>query len=118
MLPDIRFAIGAVLAGALLIVTAFGLAATVRIAHHKATGPLDGARMLAYADVADSGRRPDALRRLEELRGDAPASDALLERLAAIAPEPVNRIENRSAAAPEPPPAPAQIVLPTPIALP
>ena len=38
MLPDIRFAIGAVLASALLIVSAFGMAATVRVAHHRAVG--------------------------------------------------------------------------------
>jgi hypothetical protein len=50
MLPDIRFAIGAVLAGALLIVTAFGLAATVRMAHHQSAAPLDGARPFVYAE--------------------------------------------------------------------
>jgi len=50
MLPDIRFAIGAVLAGALLIVTALGLAAAVRIAHHQSATPLDGARPFAYAE--------------------------------------------------------------------
>ena len=55
MLPDIRFAIGAVLASALLIVTAFGLAATVRIAHHKTGGPLDAPRILALADLMDRG---------------------------------------------------------------
>jgi len=54
MLPDIRFAIGAVLAGALLIVTAFGLAAAVRIAHHKSAAPLEGSRLLAYAEPADA----------------------------------------------------------------
>src|SRR5215510_714452 len=50
MLPELRFAIGAVLAGALLIVTAFGLAAAVRIAHHQSAAPLDGARPFAYAE--------------------------------------------------------------------
>jgi hypothetical protein len=84
MLPDIRFAIGAVLASALLIVTAFGLAATVRVAHHKTGGPLEAPRILAYADPIDWGPRPDALRRLDDFR----INDPLLERLAAIPVDP------------------------------
>jgi hypothetical protein len=92
MLPDLRFAIGAVLASALLIVTAFGLAATVRIAHHRTEGPLEAPRILAYSDPMDWGPRPDALRRLDDLR----VNDALLERLAAI---PADRTPT---AAPEP----------------
>src|SRR5262249_4565494 len=84
MLPDIRFAIGAVLASALLIITAFGLAATVRIAHHKTGGPFEAPRVLAYADPMDWGPRPDALHRLDELR----INDALLDRLAAITVDP------------------------------
>jgi len=84
MLPDIRFAIGAVLAGALLIVTAFGLAATVRVAHHQTVSPFETSRMLAYADPIDWGARPDVLRRLGDPRGN----DSLLERLAAIPPDP------------------------------
>jgi hypothetical protein len=54
MLPDLRFAIGAVLAGAVLIVTAFGLAATVRIAHHRSAGPLEGSRPISFAELADA----------------------------------------------------------------
>jgi len=53
MLPDLRFAIGAVLASALLIVAAFGLAATVRVAHHQATD--DPWRTLAFTDPNDFG---------------------------------------------------------------
>jgi hypothetical protein len=55
MLPDLRFAAGAVLAGLLLIVTAFGLAATVRVAHHTAAGQGDNLRRLANADPFDFG---------------------------------------------------------------
>ena len=87
MLPDIRIAIGAILAGALLIVAAFGLAATVRMAQHRAALPLETS--LAYADPAESGRRPDAMRRLEELRGDAPVDDILFERLTASPAAPI-----------------------------
>src|ERR1043166_7787296 len=41
MLPDIRFVVGAVLASAVMIVTAFGLAATVRVAQHARLAPPD-----------------------------------------------------------------------------
>src|SRR5262245_28402772 len=59
MLPDIRFAIGAVLAScAVLIATAFGLAVAVRVAHHKAAGLLEASRVLAYTDAGDWPRRP------------------------------------------------------------
>jgi len=81
MLPNIRFAIGAVLASAVFIVTAFALAATVRMSQYRAAPPpLETA--LAYSDPAEWDRRPDALRRLEELRGDA-GREVLLDRLAA-----------------------------------
>jgi len=59
MLPDLRFAIGAVLASALLIVAAFGLAATVRVAHHRAATPDDPWRTLAFTDPADIGLLAD-----------------------------------------------------------
>jgi DamX protein len=48
MIPDLRFVIGAVLATALLGVTAFGLGAAVHIAHQSKVGPLEASRMLAY----------------------------------------------------------------------
>jgi hypothetical protein len=59
MLPDLRFAIGAVLASALLIVAAFGLAATVRIAQHQAATPDDPWRTLAFTDPNDMGLLAD-----------------------------------------------------------
>jgi len=103
MLPDIRFAFGAMLAGAVLIVTAFGFAATVRMAQYRAAPPLESA--LAYSDPAESERRPDALRRVEELRGDAPGRDILLERLA-VTPAPpimIGRVESSGQAEREEP---------------
>jgi hypothetical protein len=60
MLPDPRFAIGAVLASALLIVAAFGLAATIRVAHHRTAMPDDPSRMVA--DPADWGLHADRSR--------------------------------------------------------
>jgi hypothetical protein len=62
MLPDLRFAIGAVLASALLIVAAFGLAATVRVAHHRAATPDDPWRTLAFTDPHDMGLLADRSR--------------------------------------------------------
>src|SRR3954466_2047212 len=53
MLPDLRVAVAAVLSGLVLIVTAFGLAATVRIAHHAKVGPIELPRTLAYAEPDD-----------------------------------------------------------------
>src|SRR5262245_18943623 len=55
MLPNLRFAIGAVLASALLIIAAFGLAATVRVAHHQSAAPDDPWRTLAFTDPNDFG---------------------------------------------------------------
>src|SRR5436190_21668109 len=53
MLPNLRVVVAAVFASLLLILTAFGLAATVRIAQHAKVGPIEPARMLAYAETDD-----------------------------------------------------------------
>src|ERR1700704_1236491 len=53
MLPDLRVGVAAVLTGLLLIVTAFGLAATVRLAQHAKIVPIEGPRALAYAEPDD-----------------------------------------------------------------
>jgi hypothetical protein len=50
MLPDLRFAVGAVLAAALLVVTALGVAATLRLAQQAKLGPIEPSHGLAYAD--------------------------------------------------------------------
>ena len=41
MLPDFRFALGALLAIALIAVAGFGLVTSVRLAHEARIGPLD-----------------------------------------------------------------------------
>jgi hypothetical protein len=84
MLPDIRFAIGAVLLSTLLIMSALGLAATVRIAHHRAVGPLEASRVLAYSDPADWGSGSGLSRRIGNAGSDAAGGDTLLDRIAAI----------------------------------
>jgi hypothetical protein len=61
-MPDFRFAIGAVLACALLIVAVFGLAATVQMAHHRSVTPDDPWRTLAYPDPTDWGLLADRSR--------------------------------------------------------
>jgi hypothetical protein len=52
-MPDLRFAIGAVLAIALLIVAVFGLAATVQVAHYRSATADDPWRTLAFPDPTD-----------------------------------------------------------------
>src|SRR5436853_5435845 len=61
-MPDLRFAIGAVLACALLIVAVFGLAATVQVAHHRSATPDDPWRTLAFPDPTDWGLLADRSR--------------------------------------------------------
>ena len=57
-MPDLRFAIGAVLAIALLIVAVFGLAATVRVAHHRKTiGHLGSINSLPTANPSPERQR-------------------------------------------------------------
>ncbi len=89
MLPDLRFAVSAVLASTLLIVTAFGLAATVRVAQQRATSPDDTLRMLVYADPVDWGRFFVEQRPIAAVRADAPAVDgAVRERAVVVTPDP------------------------------
>ena len=61
-MPGLRFAIGAVLAIALLIVAVFGLAATVQMAHYRSAAPDDPWRTLAYPDPTDWGLLADRSR--------------------------------------------------------
>src|SRR5262250_3282281 len=77
MLPDLRFAIGAVLASALLIVAAFGLAATVRVAHHQSVTVDDPWRTLSFDDPTDwgllaEGSRPTTARPTTAIRTELP----------------------------------------------
>jgi hypothetical protein len=53
MLPDLRVGVAAVLTGLTLIIAAFGLAATVRLAQHAKIVPIEGPRALAYAEPDD-----------------------------------------------------------------
>ena len=82
MLPDLRFVVGAGLALALLVVTAFGVAATLRFAHRAKVGPLEASRSLAYAGW-NQFQNPSATRRfdkIENIVGPA-ASDSVLPSL-------------------------------------
>jgi len=71
-MPDLRFAIGAVLACALLIVAVFGLAATVQMAHHRSATPDDPWRTLAYPDPTDWGLLADRSRPATLANGEIP----------------------------------------------
>src|SRR5262249_23814914 len=76
MLPNLRVAIAAVVTGIILIVTAFGLAATVRIAQHarigpiEKFGPIERPRTLAYADPGDWEPGPHPTRVVPPLSSD------------------------------------------------
>src|SRR5215471_11216488 len=72
MLPDLRFAIGAVLASALLIVAAFGLAATVRVAHHQSVTADDPWRTLSFNDPTDWGLLAERSRTTTAIRTELP----------------------------------------------
>jgi hypothetical protein len=90
MLPSLRFVFGAILASLVLIVTAFGFAATVRLAHQTAkVGPFEPVHTLAYADVADWNQFYDAdgTRRFDGMtrRTHITAIDTLFERATAAA---------------------------------
>ena len=80
MLPNLRFTVGAMLATALLVVTAFGIAATLRLAREAKTGPLETSRSLAYTDQTDWNQftDPTAVRRYEEAMRPVASEDARL----------------------------------------
>jgi hypothetical protein len=61
-MPGLRFAIGAALAVALLIVAVFGLAATVQVAHRRSVTVDDPWRTLAFPDPTDWGLLADRSR--------------------------------------------------------
>jgi hypothetical protein len=71
-MPGLRFAIGAVLACALLIVAVFGLAATVQLAHHRSATPDDPWRTLAFPDPTDWGLLADRSRPSTVAKIEAP----------------------------------------------
>jgi hypothetical protein len=71
-MPDLRFAIGAVLACALLIVAVFGLAATVQMAHHRSATADDPWRTLAFPDPTDWGLLADRSRPATVAKAEVP----------------------------------------------
>src|SRR5882672_6492551 len=71
-MPDLRFAIGAVLAIALLIMAVFGLAATVQLAHHRSATPDDPWRTLAFPDPTDWGLLADRSRPATVAKAEVP----------------------------------------------
>jgi hypothetical protein len=91
-MPDFRFAIGAVLACALLIVAAFGLAATVQMAHHRSATPDDSWRTLAYPDPADWGLLADRSRPATVPRAEVPEVPQASVAITAPASEPIEAV--------------------------
>ncbi len=69
MLPDFRFAIGALLAVAVLGVASVGLLTAARLTGQVKVGPLQASRNVAFADRPDWNQfyHPDSARRFDEL---------------------------------------------------
>ncbi len=78
MLPDFRFVIGASLAIAVLIVAAFGLATSLRLAREAKVGPLEANRTLAFTDRAERTEThlPDGLAALDSATRSADTAAA------------------------------------------
>jgi hypothetical protein len=98
MLPDYRFALGAILALAMIAVGGLGLVTSVQLVREAHMAPLEESRSLAFAGHAEWNQfyDPEAARRFEGLAGktEAPVAEARLERPA----------ETSALASPEPAP--------------
>jgi hypothetical protein len=92
-MPDLRFAIGAVLAVALLIVAVFGLAATVQMAHHRSVTPDDGWRTLAFPDPTDWSLLADRSRPATVAKTELPEVPPASVALTTPAPEPTEAVK-------------------------
>jgi hypothetical protein len=92
-MPDLRFAIGAVLACALLIVAVFGLAATVQMAHHRSATRDDPWRTLAYPDPTDWGLLADRSRPATLAKGEIPEVPQASVAITAPSPETAGAIK-------------------------
>jgi hypothetical protein len=82
MLPDFRFALGALLAITLLAVTGLGLVTSVRLMHEARIGPLEDSHGLAYAGHAEWNQfyDPDGARRFEGLnKTEGPLAETRIE---------------------------------------
>lgn len=91
MMPDLRFAIGAVLAVALIGVAAFGLMAAMHITHQAKLGPLEASRMLAYTPDGRSDPREPFAKILGgiDTTPPAPAAKAAVQVAAKAKAEPI-----------------------------
>jgi len=88
MLPDFRFALGGILALAVLVVAGVGLVSSVRLVREAQMAPLGESRSLAYAGHSEWNQfyDPDSARRFPGLAGHAesmPAETRIEARLAA-----------------------------------
>ena len=100
MLPDFRFVIGAVLAAAVLAVTALGLLTAARVTHQTKSGPLETSRNLVFDDRSDWNQfyDPDSARRFGELARKADAPEASTQPAADVPAQPVTDVRAQTTA--------------------
>jgi hypothetical protein len=100
-MPGLRFAIGAVMAVALLIVAVFGLAATVQVAHHRSVTPDDPWRTLAFPDPTDWGLLADRSRPASVAKTEPPEVPQARVTVTASDPETVGAVKTSEREAPQ-----------------
>ena len=100
MLPDFRFVIGAVLAAAVLGVTALGLLTAARVTHQTKLGPFETSRNLVFDDSSDWNQfyDPDSARRFGELARKADATEASTQPAAEVPAQPATDVPAQTTA--------------------
>ncbi len=100
MLPDFRFVIGAVLAAAMLAVTALGLLTAARVTHQTKLGPFETSRNLVFDDSSDWNQfyDPDSARRFGELARKADTPGASTQPAAEVPAQPATDVPAQTTA--------------------
>jgi hypothetical protein len=99
-MPGLRFAIGAVLAIALLLVAVLGLAATVQMAHRRSTTADDPWRTLTYPDPTDWGLLADRSRPTTMAKAEIPEAPEVPQAGVTVTPPTPETIAANNAPAP------------------
>lgn len=100
MLPDFRFVIGAVLAAAVLGVTALGLLTAARVTHQTKLGPFETSRNLVFDDSSDWNQfyDPDSARRFGELARKVDTPEASTQPATEVPAQPATDVATQTTA--------------------